>query len=72
MALDFAKVRAGVALSHPLGYTSQPLLTLWRRSRGEDLRILLWLIRKHEVVMIMWLTNPQHMSRFVSVGSEGI
>ena len=30
MALDVGKVRVGVALSDPLGYTAQPLLTLWR------------------------------------------
>jgi putative holliday junction resolvase len=47
MALDVGKVRVGVALSDPLGYTAQPLLTLWRKSRGEDLRSLLRLIRRH-------------------------
>ena len=43
----------GVALSDPLGYTAQPLLTLWLKSRSEDLRSLLRLIRKHEVVKIV-------------------
>ena len=47
MALDVGKVRVGVALTDALGYTAQPLLTLWRKSRGEDLRSLLRLIRKH-------------------------
>ncbi len=61
MALDVGKVRIGVALSDPLGYTAQPLLTLWRKSRGEDLRSLLRLIRKHEVVRIV-VGNPLHMS----------
>src|SRR5580698_8153618 len=61
MALDVGKVRVGVALSDPLGYTAQPLLTLWRKSRGEDLRSLLRLIRKHEVVEIV-VGNPLHMS----------
>jgi putative holliday junction resolvase len=61
MALDVGKVRVGVALSDPLGYTAQPLLTLWRKSRGEDLRSLLRLIRKHEVVEIL-VGNPLHMS----------
>jgi putative holliday junction resolvase len=60
MALDVGKVRVGVALSDPLGYTAQPLLTLWRKSRGEDLRSLLRLIRKHEVVKIV-VGNPLHM-----------
>jgi putative holliday junction resolvase len=65
MALDVGKVRVGVALSDPLGYTAQPLLTLWRKSLGEDLRSLLRLIRKHEVVEIL-VGNPLHMSGDVS------
>jgi len=65
MALDVGKIRVGVALSDPLGYTAQPLLTLWRKSRGEDLRSLLRLIRKHEVVKIV-VGNPLHMSGDVS------
>ncbi|MBN9616395.1 MAG: Holliday junction resolvase [Acidobacteriales bacterium 59-55] len=65
MALDVGKVRVGVALSDPLGYTAQPLLTLWRKSRGEDMRSLLRLIRKHEVVEII-VGNPLHMSGDVS------
>jgi len=65
MALDVGKVRVGVALSDPLGYTAQPLLTLWRKSRGEDLRSLLRLIRKYEVVEIL-VGNPLHMSGDVS------
>ena len=65
MALDVGKVRVGVALSDPLGHTAQPLLTLWRKSRGEDLRSLLRLIRKHEVVEVV-VGNPLHMSGDVS------
>src|SRR6195952_4371631 len=61
MALDVGKVRVGVALSDPLGYTAQPLLTLWRKSRGEDMRSLLRLIRKHEVTELV-VGNPLHMS----------
>jgi putative Holliday junction resolvase len=48
-----------------LGYTAQPLLTLWRKTRGEDFRSLLRLIRKHEVVEIV-VGNPLHMSGDVS------
>jgi putative Holliday junction resolvase len=65
MALDVGKVRVGVALSDPLGYTAQPLLTLWRKSRGDDLRSLMRLIRKHEVTEIV-VGNPLHMSGDVS------
>jgi putative Holliday junction resolvase len=61
MALDVGEVRVGVALSDPLGYTAQPLMTLWRKSRGEDLRSLMRLIRKHEVTEIV-VGNPLHLS----------
>jgi len=65
MGLDVGKARIGVALSDPLGYTAQPLLTVWRKGRGEDLRSLLQLIRKHEVTEIV-VGNPLHMSGDVS------
>jgi putative holliday junction resolvase len=65
MALDVGKVRVGVAITDPLGYTAQPLLTLWRKSRGDDLRSLLRIIRKHEVTHIV-VGNPLHMSGDVS------
>jgi putative Holliday junction resolvase len=65
MGLDVGKVRIGIALSDPLGYTAQPLLTLWRKGRGEDLRSLLRLIRKHEVTEIV-VGNPLHLSGDVS------
>ena len=65
MALDVGKIRIGLALSDPLGYTAQPLLTLWRKTRGEDLRSLLRLIRKHEVVEIV-VGNPLHLSGDIS------
>src|ERR1700712_1940362 len=65
MGLDVGKVRIGVALSDALGYTAQPLLTLWRKGRGDDLRSLLRLIRKHEVGEIV-VGNPLHMSGDVS------
>ena len=61
MALDVGKVRIGVALSDGLGLTAQPLLTVWRKTRGEDLRSLLRLIRKHEVAEVV-VGNPLHMS----------
>ena len=65
MALDVGKVRMGVALTDPLGYTAQPLLTIWRKSRGEDFRSLLRLIRKHGVGRIV-VGNPLHLSGDVS------
>ena len=65
MALDVGKVRVGVALTDPLGYTAQPLLTMWRKSRGEDMRNLVRLIRKHEVEQVV-VGNPLYLSGEVS------
>ncbi len=65
MALDVGKARIGVAVTDPLGYTAQPLLTVWCKSPGDDLRNLLRLMRKHEVVALV-VGNPLHMSGDVS------
>ncbi len=61
LALDVGKVRIGVALTDPLGYTAQPLLTLWRKSPGDDMRSLLRLLRKHAITEIV-VGNPLHMN----------
>jgi putative Holliday junction resolvase len=61
MALDVGKIRIGVAVTDPLGHTAQPLLTIWRKSRGEDLRNLVRLMRKHEVAHLV-VGNPLHLS----------
>ena len=65
MALDVGKVRVGVALTDGLGLTAQPLLTLWRKSRGEDMRSLLRVIRKHTVTKVV-VGNPLHLSGDIS------
>ena len=61
MALDVGKVRIGVAVSDRLGYTAQPLVTIWRKGRGEDLRSLARLVEKQEVVRVV-VGNPLHLS----------
>lgn len=71
MALDVGKVRIGVALTDALGYTAQPLLTVWRKSRGEDLRSLLRLIRKHEATHLV-VGNPLHLSGEVSAWAKKV
>lgn len=63
--MDVGKARIGVALTDPLGHTAQPLLTIWRKTRGEDLRSILRLIRKHDVTRIV-VGNPLHMSGDIS------
>jgi putative Holliday junction resolvase len=61
MALDVGRIRIGVAITDGLGLTAQPLLTVWRKSRGEDLRSLTRLVRKHEVTHLV-VGNPLHLS----------
>ena len=61
MALDVGKIRIGVALTDGLGLTAQPLLTIWRKNRNEDLRSLTRLIRKHEVSRVV-VGNPLSLS----------
>jgi putative Holliday junction resolvase len=65
MALDVGKARIGVAVTDPLGYTAQPLLTIWRRTPGEDLRSLARLMRRHQVVAVV-VGNPLYLSGEVS------
>ena len=65
MALDVGKLRIGVAITDHFGYTAQPLLTVWRRSRGEDVRNLLRLIRRHGASHVV-VGNPLHLSGEVS------
>lgn len=61
MALDVGKVRIGVAMTDGLGLTAQPLLTVWRKGRGEDLRSLARLVKKHAVREVV-VGNPLHLS----------
>ena len=71
MALDVGTLRIGVALTDPLGYTAQPLLTIWRRSRGEDLRNVVRLVRKHDVTHVV-VGNPLHLSGEASAWSAKV
>ena len=61
LALDVGKVRIGVAISDGLGLTAQPLVTIWRKGRGEDVRSLLRLAEKHGVQRIV-VGKPLHLS----------
>jgi putative Holliday junction resolvase len=61
MGLDVGDRRIGVAVSDPLGLTAQPVLTLVRSNRRQDLKSLMRMIRKYgcrEVVV----GNPLYMS----------
>ena len=61
MALDVGKVRIGVAVTDALGLGAQPLVTIYRKHRNEDLRTILRLVRKHEVAEIL-VGNPLYLS----------
>jgi putative Holliday junction resolvase len=49
MAIDYGRNRFGLALSDELGLTSQPLTTLSRTNRRDDLRRLRLLVRENKV-----------------------
>ena len=61
MALDLGGKRIGIALTDPLGYTAQPLMTLYCKSPRADLKSIARLIRKHEVTEVV-VGKPLHIS----------
>jgi putative holliday junction resolvase len=61
MGLDVGDRRIGVAVSDPLGLTAQPILTLVRVNRKQDLKSLTRLTRKYGCEEIV-VGNPLYMS----------
>jgi putative Holliday junction resolvase len=61
MGLDVGDRRIGVAVSDALGLTAQPVLTLTRSNRKQDLKSLQRLIRKYGCSAIV-VGNPLYMS----------
>jgi putative Holliday junction resolvase len=61
MGLDVGNRRIGVAVSDALGLTAQPVLTLVRTNRRQDLRSLARLVRKYGCKEIV-VGNPLYMS----------
>lgn len=61
MGLDVGNRRIGVAVSDELGLTAQPVLTLVRTNRRQDLRSLARLVRKYGCKEIV-VGNPLYMS----------
>ena len=57
LAIDYGRKRIGLALSDELGLTAQPLATLTRTNRRNDLRRLREIARKHAVGRIV-VGNP--------------
>ena len=61
LAIDYGRKRIGLALSDELGFTAQPLATLLRRNRRDDLRRLREICREHGVERIL-VGHPLHMT----------
>jgi putative Holliday junction resolvase len=61
LALDVGNRRIGVALSDPLGYTAQPLLTIHRTTLKADLKSIARLIRRHDAATVL-IGLPVHAS----------
>jgi putative Holliday junction resolvase len=61
LALDVGNRRIGVALSDALGYTAQPLLTVYRTTLKADLKSIARLIRRHNVATVL-IGLPIHAS----------
>jgi putative holliday junction resolvase len=61
LGLDVGDRRIGVAVSDVMGRTAQPIFTLVRTNRREDLRSLARVLRKHECTAIV-VGNPLYMS----------
>jgi putative Holliday junction resolvase len=69
LALDYGHKRIGLALSDELGLTAQPLVTLLRTNRRDDLRRLRDICRKHAVKRIL-VGHPLHMTGEVGPMAE--
>lgn len=61
LGLDIGDRRVGVAITDPLGFSAQPLITMGRSHLKHDLKNIARLIRKYEVAAIV-AGNPLHMS----------
>ena len=61
MGLDVGDRRIGVAVSDALGLTAQPVLTLVRTNRRQDVKSLRRLLRKYDCAEIV-VGNPLYMS----------
>ena len=65
LGLDHGDRRIGVAISDELGIIAQPLLTIHRTSRRNDMRLLARILRRHGCTSIV-VGLPLHMSGDIS------
>jgi putative holliday junction resolvase len=64
-AFDVGERRIGVAVTDPLGYTAQPLLTIYSKTAKADLKSIGRILRRHGIAEAV-VGNPLHMSGEVS------
>ncbi|WP_313900634.1 Holliday junction resolvase RuvX [Edaphobacter flagellatus] len=65
MGFDVGDRRVGIAVSDPLGYTAQPLMTLHRTRLRADMKSIGRLLRRHGVAEAV-VGNPLYMSGDIS------
>ncbi len=65
LALDVGRKRIGLAITDPLGFTVQPLITLYRSTPHADVKSIGRVLRKHAVAEIV-VGYPLHMSGEIS------
>jgi putative Holliday junction resolvase len=65
LGFDVGDRRIGIAISDPLGYTAQPLMTLHRGRRKDDMKSVGRLLRRHGVHEAV-VGNPLYMSGDIS------
>ncbi len=69
MGLDVGDRRVGVAVSDERGLIAQPVLTLVRTNRRQDMRSLARILRKYNILEIV-VGNPLYMSGDLSPQAE--
>src|SRR5579863_317115 len=69
LAVDYGRKRMGLALSDELGLTAQPLATLTRTNRQDDLRRLREICRMHGVARVI-VGHPLHITGETSAMSD--
>jgi putative holliday junction resolvase len=60
-AFDVGDKRIGVAVTDPLGYTAQPLLTIYRKTPRADMKSIGRILRRHGVAEAV-VGHPLNMS----------
>jgi putative holliday junction resolvase len=65
LGLDVGDRRIGVAVSDELGLTAQPVLTIVRKNRRQDMNSLARIVRKYGCSQVV-VGNPLHMSGDIS------